>query len=203
MRVRWLRLGAFTAAPRPAAVAVRAGLAAVVLAVTLTGCTDESDGPRCVTTNEGVLRCGPDRRGAPVELTGDLLDGGGFDLASLRGRVVVVNFWGSWCAPCRAETDDLEQVYQDTKTQGVAFLGINIRDDRDKARAFLAGRVNYPSLFDPSSKLALRFDPPPNATPATIVLDRQGRIARVIRTAVHKDALAPIVAEVVAENGSV
>ena len=96
----------------------------------------------------------------------------------------MVNFWGSWCAPCRAEADDLEATYQATKGAGVSFLGINVQDGRDKAKAFEEGRVTYPSLFDPAEPgWRSRFDVPPNTMPATMVLDRDGRIAAVIRAA--------------------
>ena len=169
----------------------------VLTAAGLAGCGGGE--ARCEAGADDVVRCAPDARGAAPTIEGELLDGGRFDPATVRGQVVVVNFWGSWCPPCRAEIDDLEQVYRATRAQGVTFLGVNVRDDRDKARAFLAGRVTYPSLFDPASRLALTFDLPPNATPATIVLDRRGRIARVIRSAVHRDALRPVVAEVAAE----
>ena len=73
----------------------------------------------------------------------------------------------------------------------MTFLGINVQDERDKAIAFEQGRVTYPSLFDPASRLALDFDIPPNTIPATVVLDRQGRIAAVIRGAVDQDELRP------------
>jgi thiol-disulfide isomerase/thioredoxin len=181
----------------------RSVVAALVAAAALAaaGCSGGAPEQGCETT-DGVLRCPPEARAAAPRVAGELLEGGRYDLAEQRGQVVVVNFWGSWCAPCRAEIDDLEQVYQATKASGVRFLGVNIRDDRDKAKQFQAGRVTYPSLFDPSSSLALEFDIPPNATPATIVLDREGRIARVIRRAVHRDALQPIVAEVAAETES-
>ncbi|HEU4425754.1 MAG TPA: TlpA disulfide reductase family protein [Pilimelia sp.] len=160
----------------------------------LAGCGE--DGTAAATAN--VEYAPADRTTAPT-VTGELLDGGRYDLASARGTVVVVNFWGSWCPPCRAEIGDLEATYQATKAKGVSFLGINIRDDRDKARAFQAGRVSYPSLFDPQSRLALAFDVPPNAIPATIVLDRVGRVAVVIRRAVLRADLEPIIARVAAE----
>lgn len=120
--------------------------------------------------------------------------------------MVVVNFWGSWCPPCRAEADDLEATYQATKASGVKFLGINVQDNRDKALAFEEGRVTYPSLFDPPSRLALAFDISPTTIPATVVLDRDGRVAVVIRSAVTQERLQPIVARIAAEqpapNGS-
>jgi thiol-disulfide isomerase/thioredoxin len=174
---------------------------ALVTALATTACTGAPPEKKCETAADGVVRCAPDRRASAPQVVGELLDGGRYDVAEQRGQVVVVNFWASWCAPCRAEIDDLEEVFQATKDSGVAFLGINIRDDRDKAKAFQAGRVTFPSLFNPSSSLALDFDIPPNAIPATVVLDRDGRIARVIRTSVRRDALEPIVAEVAAESG--
>jgi thiol-disulfide isomerase/thioredoxin len=177
-------------------------LAGALAAGLLAGCSGAEPERRCETTAAGVVRCDPAARAAAPEITGETLEGDPYDAADRRGQVLVVNFWGSWCAPCRAEIDDLEQVHRAMKDRGVAFLGVNVRDDRDKAKAFQAGRVTYPSIFDPASKLALRFELPPNATPATVVLDRDGRIARVIRSAVRREVLQPIVAEVAAETGS-
>jgi thiol-disulfide isomerase/thioredoxin len=179
-----------------------AGLLATVATLAATGCSGGAADWRdeCTTGPDGVIGCAPDKRPPPVALTGELLDGGRYDLTTDRGQVVVVNFWGSWCAPCRAEADDLEGTYQATKGSGVRFLGVNVQDDRDKARAFEQGRVSYPSLFDPASRAALRFQVPPNTTPATVVLDRQGRIAAVIRRAVQRDGLEPLVARIAAEQ---
>jgi thiol-disulfide isomerase/thioredoxin len=154
---------------------------------------------RCATTANGWIRCSPGDRPAAPDVAGELLDGGRYDVAAERGKVVVVNFWGSWCGPCRAEADDLEETYQATRDRGVTFLGINVWDDRDKARAFEEGRVTYPSLYDHGARLALEFDLPPNATPSTIVLDREGRIARVSHSAVRRSTLEPEVAAVAAE----
>src|SRR6266498_3157145 len=92
------------------------------------------------------------RRPAPA-VSGELLDGTPFDLGSLRGSVIVVNFWGSWCAPCRAEAPELEATYQATRSLGVALVGVDIRDGRDAATAFMADfHLTYPSLFDPRSE---------------------------------------------------
>jgi peroxiredoxin len=130
------------------------------------------------------------RKPAPA-VSGELLDGAPFDLASLRGKVVVVNFWGSWCAPCRAEAGDLEATYQATKDLGVAFLGVDLRDGRDAATAFVADfHITYPSLFDPPGKVALAFrDVPPNVVPATVLLDRAYRVAAIFRKRVFRREL--------------
>ena len=159
---------------RLAAVAV----SAVVAAGFLTGCGGEENwAKRCTTTNL-VVECAPEQRPVVSDVTGELLDGGTYDLKNDRGKVVVVNFWGSWCAPCRAEADDLERTYQATKAKDVTFLGVNTRDDKDSAKAFEKGyQVTYGSLFDVGSKVGLRFDVTQNAIPSTLILDRQGRIA--------------------------
>ncbi|GAA3778919.1 TlpA disulfide reductase family protein [Plantactinospora mayteni] len=186
-----------------------AGLGALlVVAVTLavSACSGGGGGgggdwkDDCATT-DGIVECAPEHRPAAPPVSGELLTGGAYDLAQERGQVVVVNFWGSWCAPCRAEADDLEATYQATKDRGVRFLGINIQDGRDKAKAFEAAyKVSYPSLFDPPSRVALAFDIPPNSIPATIVLDRENRIAVVIRAGITRDRLEPIVSRVADEK---
>ncbi|MDM4722035.1 TlpA disulfide reductase family protein [Micromonospora sp. WMMA1363] len=176
-----------------------AGLLATVGAAALAACSPTSAEETC-DTRDGVVECAPDQRSAAPQLAGELLDGGSYDVVRDRGQVVVVNFWGSWCAPCRAEADDLEATYQATKDAGVTFLGINIQDQRDKAKAFEEGRVTYPSLFDPPSRLALALDIPPNTIPATVVLDREGRIAVVIRAAVTRASLQPIVERIAVES---
>ncbi len=172
----------------------------VVAAGLLSGC-GESWEERC-TPVENRVECAPADRPPPVSLTGELLDGSRFDLASTRGTVVVVNVWGSWCAPCRAEAPDLEQTYQATRDRKVTFLGINHQDGRDAAKAFERGQVTYPSLFDPDSRAALAFQVTPNLTPSTLVLDRQGRIAVVVRGAVTRAKLQPLVERVAAETGA-
>ncbi|MEU3116750.1 TlpA disulfide reductase family protein [Micromonospora chalcea] len=174
-------------------------LAAVTAGTALVGCSSGNQESRCAADGS-VVTCEPAQRSKTPKVSGELLTGGGYDISRDRGQVVVVNFWGSWCAPCRAEADDLEDTYQATKGSGVTFLGINVQDSKDKALAFEEGRVTYPSIFDPASRQALNFDIPPNTTPATVVLDREGRIAVVIRRAVTRDELRPIVEKIAAES---
>jgi len=181
---------------RLAAVLVTAAVTAGVLA----GCEDGNWAKRCSTTPAGVIECAPDQRPQVTEVTGDLLDGGTYAVADDRGKVVVVNFWGSWCNPCRAEADDLEQAYRATKDKGVAFVGVNTRDDRDAAVAFERGRVTYPSVYDPDGKVALKFDVTQVSTPSTLILDRQGRIAVAMRRATIVSELQPLVQRVASEE---
>jgi thiol-disulfide isomerase/thioredoxin len=182
---------------------VAVGVALLIAGVTagslLAGRGDWADS--CAAGQNGVIECASGERPDAPEAAGELLDGTAYDLASARGRVVVVNFWGSWCSPCRAEAKELEQTYQATKATGVEFLGINNRDDRDAAIAFEKGRVTYPSLFDPANRLGLDFEIPPGATPSTVILDREGRIALVIRRSVLASELTPLVQRVAAEHG--
>src|SRR5690606_13320822 len=136
----------------------------------------------------------------PIE--GETLDGAHLDLADLRGDVVVINVWASWCPPCRAETGDLEAVHQATRTLGVSFVGINVEDQRDKATSFLAGRVTYPSSSAPGSRYARGFTAPPAPVglPGTLVVDRDGGIAAAIYRQVGRAELEAIVTRLAAEE---
>jgi peroxiredoxin len=166
---------------------------ATATALALAGC----GGP---TTDAGPLISVGKRTTAPA-VQGDLLDGGTFDLAAHRGNVVVINFWASNCAPCRTEAPELGATYADTKAQGVTFVGISVRDERDKARSYLSDvKVPYGSLFDPGGETALDFAVPPTAIPSTLVIDRKGRLAGVFRGVVYQKQLEPVVRDLLAES---
>jgi len=117
-------------------------------------------------------------------VAGPVVGGGKLSLAAYRGHVVVLNFWGSWCTPCREEAPDLAKLASDFTASGVRFVGIDIRDSPPSAEAFTSDfRIGYPSLSDPGDNLALNFRStvPPAGIPTTLVIARSGRItARVI-----------------------
>jgi thiol-disulfide isomerase/thioredoxin len=145
----------------------------------------------------GVAGCSREEPREPV-LSGELVGDGTYDAGAHRGKVTVVNFWASWCAPCRDETPELIAAYDAVKADGVAFLGVNVRDpNEDLARAFVDRyQVTYPSIRDPGSKLALAFEVPPANIPTTIVLGRDGKQAKVFREPLRRDELIAAIREV-------
>lgn len=115
-------------------------------------------------------------------------------LDDYTGQVVVINVWGSWCGPCRAEAPVLEEVYAQTKTRGVAFLGIDFRDRKETARDFVVDRaVTYPSIYDYDGRTLAALGTPTSVVPTTVVLDRQHRAAAVFLRAVTAADLLPVV----------
>jgi DsbE subfamily thiol:disulfide oxidoreductase len=96
-------------------------------------------------------------------------------LSSLRGQVVVLNFWASWCAPCRLEAPGLRRVSERYRERGVRFLGVDYRDDDAAGRAFVDEfRLRYPSVTDPSGSLA--YDYELIGFPTTFIIDPAGTI---------------------------
>ena len=149
--------------------------------------------PVALTLTSGVFRV-DDRKPAP-SLSGTTLDGEQLDTSALLGKVVVVNFWASWCAPCLAEARNLNEVYAQTHSSGVEFVGVDIRDDRTRGRAFQRTKhVPYPSLFDDDGTLLLKFrGQAPQNPPTTLVLDRNGRVAaRFVQGVTLTQLLVPV-----------
>jgi thiol-disulfide isomerase/thioredoxin len=98
----------------------------------------------------------------------------------LAGNIVVINVWGSWCAPCRAETPDLVRLANEKASRGVRFVGINTRDNPDAAKAFVRSfHVPYASVEDSDGQLLLNFRDtiPTTVVPTSVVIDRQGQVA--------------------------
>ena len=145
----------------------------------------------------------PDERAAAPEFSGQLLGGGDFSSTELAGDVAVLNFWGSWCGPCRVETPEFSEVAADLADDGVQFLGINVKEtDKQFALAFIDRyRISFPSLYDPRGEVALAFrDYPANFIPSTIVLDRDGRVAAVYTGEISQDDLRRVLDRLLEEG---
>jgi thiol-disulfide isomerase/thioredoxin len=187
-------------------------LAAVVLgSVLLAGCATGEDAVdvnnggefRFVAgTPSGEVIPADDRASAP-EFSGTLLGGGKFTSAELSGDIAVLNFWGSWCAPCRVETPAFQEVYADVRDDGVAFLGLNVKETSEQFALAFVDRfgIEFPSLFDPRGEVALAFrDYPANFIPSTIVLDRDGRVAAVYTGEISQDDLRRVLDRLIEEG---
>ena len=173
--------------PSPATLLPIAMLLALILG--LAGCTggqNAQTGPGSGDTNYiggtvGTTAFKAGQRPAAPKVSGSTLTGQRLSLASYRGQVVVLNFWASWCAPCRSEAPALAQLSRTYRAKGVQFIGANIKDPgRANGAAYERSfGIRYQSLYDPAGQilLAFRATVPPSAIPSTLVIDRTGHIA--------------------------
>jgi thiol-disulfide isomerase/thioredoxin len=150
----------------------------------------------------------PESRGRPGKLAGpELMDPAKtLSLDDFAGKVVVINVWGQWCGPCRTEITQLQKVYDATRDKGVAFLGIDVRDNnRDAAKDFIVDRkVTFPSIYDPPMRTMIAFGGkyPTTVIPSTVVLDRQHRVAAVFLRELLAEDLQPVVERLASEKDS-
>ena len=155
---------------------------------------------RFVSGSGTVTSMSPGERRAAPALSGKDLDGKPVRLSDYRGKIVVLNVWGSWCPPCRKEAPDLAAAATALAPKGVEFLGINTRDLTEQpAQAFVRRfKVPYPSIFDPDGEQLLGFRDtlPPSAIPSTLVIDTQGRVAARILGSVSRRTLEQLTGDV-------
>jgi peroxiredoxin len=198
-----------TRRPRRRLLAVAA--AAAVAAVALSGCTQDplaaefraGDNKRYIAGDGTYTEVPLAERAAPVDFSGTLSDGTEISSDDYRGSVTVVNFWYAECPPCRLEAADLQAASEEHAPDGVRFLGVNTRDQAPNVDSFDATYgITYPSVLDvedTSMQLAFAGTIAPNAVPATIVLDRQGRVASRVLGQIDPGVLRALVTDTVAE----
>lgn len=190
--------------------AVLLGAGAAVAALTLSACgsggtSGGSGNTNFVAGSDGIATLGKGERQDGPKIEGKTLEGKKLSLDDYKGKVVVLNVWGSWCPPCRAEAPNFVKVAKDTEDEGVQFVGINTRDnDKGPALAFEKDyKVPYPSLHDPMGKLMLRFPKGtlnPNYIPSTIVIDRDGKVAARSQRPLDEKKLHKMIDPLIAEK---
>jgi thiol-disulfide isomerase/thioredoxin len=195
----------------------RLAFVAAAVAGLLVGCSSGDDAVAQGGTFEFVAPGGktdiyydpPDHRGRPGPVTGpELMDPSRTvsvddPAGPFAGHVVVINVWGQWCGPCRAEVTQLQQVYNATRADGVMLLGIDVRDNnRQAAQDFVKDRnVTFPSIYDPAMRTMIAFGGkyPTTVIPSTLVLDRQHRVAAVFLRELLAEDLQPVVQRIASE----
>jgi len=167
-----------------------AAVLAVALVLPVAACSGGKDavdqgannGFRYVSANKQGTVIAADKRKQAGPLAGTLLSGSGYQLSEDRGKIVVLNFFASWCGPCQNETPQFDQVYRDRKTSGVQFVGLDVKDpSKSASQAWLQNKqITFPVIYDEPGKTALQLgDLPLAGLPATVVVDRQGRVSAV------------------------
>lgn len=190
-------------ARRRAVVRVAAGgvgllVAGIVLWVSLSG-GGSASGTSYVGGSTNAVLYGSGHRASAPGFSGTTITGQRFSSASYRGKVMVINFWGSWCSPCRAEAATLAVIAQQYKPDGVAFVGIDVGDNPASAVAFEHSHgIGYPSVSDPGYAIAQRFGTavPVSSTPTTVVVDKTGRVAGAVFGSATYSELTAILAKV-------
>ena len=170
--------------------------------VALAGCGGGKDtGDKGYIAGNGIVTVLPESdRKPPDPVAGKTLEGKPLSLEDYAGKTLVVNVWGSWCAPCRSEASDLVEAATELKVDGVEFLGINTRDPSPSNGIAFARqyKVPYPSLYDEAGRTLLAFNGtlPPSAIPSTLVIDVEGRVAASIIGETTKATLIGVVRDV-------
>jgi thiol-disulfide isomerase/thioredoxin len=163
------------------ATAVVAVLLGGALAVTL---LTQGKGNAGINASDGIVEYHAGQRPLAPDVTGTSLTGSTIKLSSYRGKTVVLNFWGSWCSPCRDEAPTLAALDQKYSSRGVAFLGDDVGDTPANALAFTQSvGITYPSFNDNGYLVVADFSQARvevSDTPTTVVIDKTGHVAGMV-----------------------
>ena len=133
------------------------------------------------TSNKlGTIISASDRKTAQ-DVGGTLISGGQLSLSQSKGKVTLLNFWASWCGPCKIETPQLDSLYRQMKTQGVQFVGFDTHEYNSSAgKTFVAENdITFPIVEDQAGRNVLKLGNIPSSLPFTVLVDKQGRVAAV------------------------
>jgi peroxiredoxin len=147
-----------------------------------------------------VIEAAQRKPAGPVR--GPLLTGGEYRLSDDRGKVVVLNYFASWCPPCQTETPQFDAIYRERKDAGVQFVGMDVKDpSKSAAQSWLKDKgVTFPVVYDEAARTAIQLgDVPMAALPSTVVIDKQGRVAAVYVGSVLPKDLTPALDELTEE----
>jgi len=181
------------------------------IALSLAGCTSDpladqfrsGDSKNYIAGDGTVTEFDSTQRPTFLPFTGETESGQMLDSKALEGQIVVMNWWYSACAPCRAEAPELQALYEEFQDQGVQFVGVNVRDTAETALAFdRKFDIGFPSIIDAQSgavSLAFQGVVSPQAVPTTLVIDKQGRVASRILGRIDPSILKTLIETVVAE----
>lgn len=188
-------------------------LAAAALTLGVAACSDPNSVAEQAKANPdagyvagdgSIVAVAPGDRKEPVTLSGETLDGGRLSVEDLRGKVVVVNLWASWCGPCEAEAPHLVALAEKYEKSGapVELVGIDYREPSMETGAAQAEAwgFTWPSIFDKTGTSAIEMQGVLASQPSTAILDTEGRVAASVQGATTESTLAGLVDDVLAES---
>ena len=180
----------------------------LVAVLALSACSTASSSIAAGAKNGGVgfvsgdgtiEKLAPASRTTSIRVQGTTLEGAPLDTATYRGKVVVINTWGSWCPPCNAEAPGLAKTWESVRGRGVQFVGVDLRESAASGRAFQRKyAITYPSVGDGTS-IQLQLKGKAAATPSTLILDRRGRLAARVSGQTDASTLSGLIDDVLKE----
>ena len=174
------------------------GMAGIVLAVLLAGCAAGSPTSPSPDATGVVITPRPSATPAMIDFTVEDLQGNAVSLADLRGQVVLVNFWATWCPPCKEEMPVLEAYYQAHQGEGFVVVAVNVTEDTAVARTYIEETgYTFPVWSDPPGKQLATLNI--RGLPASLFLNREGRLVQFWSGPLTEDKLDELVQPLLVE----